>query len=43
LINRKMRQGKEELVDVVDIQVCFDDWLNKSSVLKKNVKIFRNN
>jgi hypothetical protein len=43
LINRKMRQGKEELVDVVDIQVCFDDWLNESSVLKKNVKIFRNN
>jgi hypothetical protein len=39
LINRKMRQGKEELVDVVHIQVCFDELTQREVCVKEKRKI----
>ncbi len=39
LIYRKMRQGKEELVDVVHIQVCFDKLTQREVCVKEKRKI----
>ena len=40
LINWKMRQGKEELVDVVHIQVCFDELTQRELCVKEKRKNF---
>ena len=39
LIYRKMRQCKEELVDVVHIQVCFDELTQREVCVKEKRKI----
>jgi hypothetical protein len=39
LIYRKMRQCKEQLVDVVHIQVCFDELTQREVCVKEKRKI----